>query len=88
MYKIVIPFLLILQQGMGQPVDKVVKAGQLAGVPVMIDFGGSKSRLPIEHLFMNELRPGDIFTHCFAQLSNREFIVDTSTQKIKPFVFL
>lgn len=70
-----------------KPVEEAVKAGKLAGVPVMIDFGGSKPQLPIEYLFMNELRSGDIFTHCFAQLSNREFIVDTSTQKIKPFVW-
>lgn len=70
-----------------KPVDEAVKAGKLAGVPVMIDFGGSKPPLPIEQLFMKELRPGDIFTHCFAQLSNREFIVDTMTQKVKPFVW-
>jgi dihydroorotase len=70
-----------------KPVDEAVKAGKLAGIPVMIDFGGSKPQLSIEQLFMQELRPGDIFTHCFGQLSNREFIVDTLTQKVKPFVW-
>ncbi len=70
-----------------KPVDEAVKAGKLAGVPVMIDFGGSKPPLSIEQLFMYELRPGDIFTHCFAQLSNREFIVDTLSHTVKPFVW-
>ena len=70
------------------PADRAVEAGNLAGgIPVMIDFGGSKPPLSIEELFLNHLRPGDIFTHCFAQLNNREYIVDTATNKIKPFVW-
>lgn len=70
------------------PADRAVQAGNLAGgIPVMIDFGGSNPPLSIEELFLNHLRPGDIFTHCFAQLGNREFIVDTATNKVKPFVW-
>ena len=70
------------------PTDRAVLAGNLAGgIPVMIDFGGSKPPLSIEELFLNHLRPGDIFTHCFAELNSREFIVDTTTNKIKPFVW-
>jgi dihydroorotase len=69
------------------PVDEAVKAGTLANLPVMVDFGGSNPPLPIEELFMQHLRPGDIFTHCFGQLSSREFLVDTTTKKIKPFVW-
>jgi dihydroorotase len=69
------------------PADRAVEAGNLAGgIPVMIDFGGSKPPLSIEELFLNHLRPGDIFTHCFAQLDSRQFILDTVTNKIKPFV--
>ncbi len=69
------------------PVDKAVEAGkQAGGIPVMVDFGGSTPPLPIEELFMKHLRPGDIFTHCFGQLASREFIVDTLTKKVKPFV--
>ncbi|MEJ7768186.1 MAG: amidohydrolase/deacetylase family metallohydrolase [Chitinophagaceae bacterium] len=69
------------------PVDRAVEAGkQAGGVPVMVDFGGSTPALSIEELFMTHLRPGDIFTHCFGQLASREFIVDTQTQKVKPFV--
>lgn len=36
---------------------------------------------------MNRFRRGDIFTHCFGQLNGRESIVDTLTQKVKPFVW-
>lgn len=68
------------------PVDEAVKAGTIANTPVMIDFGGSNPPLSIEELFMKHLRPGDIFTHCFGQLRDREPIVDVNTQKVKPFV--
>lgn len=68
------------------PADRAVEAGKLANIPVMIDFGGSNPPLSIEELFMKHLRPGDIFTHSFGQLGTREFIVDTTTGKIKPFV--
>jgi len=70
------------------PVDHAVKAGELAGgLPVMIDFGGSTPPLSIRELFMEHLRPGDIFTHCFAELGSREFLVDKQTLKVKPFVY-
>lgn len=69
------------------PTERAVEAGKLANLPVMIDFGGSKPVLPIEELFMKHLRPGDIFTHCFGQLSSREPILDVATGKIKPFVY-
>jgi dihydroorotase len=70
------------------PVDRAVEAGKLCNGPVMVDFGGSNPPLSLSELFMNHLRPGDIFTHCFAQLSGgREFIADPSTGKIKPFAW-
>jgi dihydroorotase len=69
------------------PIDRAVEAGTLANIPVMVDFGGSNPPLPIEELFMKHMRPGDIFTHCFGQLGTREYIVDTLTHKIKPFVY-
>ena len=68
------------------PVDEAVKAGQLAGIPVMVDFGSSAPPLSINELFFKHLRPGDIFTHCFGQLKSREAIVDVSTGTVKPFV--
>ncbi|MGC3946136.1 MAG: amidohydrolase/deacetylase family metallohydrolase [Chryseolinea sp.] len=68
-----------------EPVDRAVEAGKAANVPVMIDFGGNNPPLSIEDLFMKHLRPGDIFTHCFAQLSSREAIVDDQG-KLKSFI--
>jgi dihydroorotase len=68
------------------PVEQAVKAGMIADIPVMVDFGGSTPPLSIEELFLKRLRPGDIFTHCFGQLTDREPIVDLSTNSVKPFV--
>lgn len=70
-----------------KPVDNAVKAGKLANMPVMVDFGGSTPPLPLEELFMKHLRPGDIYTHAYTLLEGniRETIVDEATQKVKPF---
>jgi dihydroorotase len=68
------------------PIDAAVKAGRMAHIPVMIDFGEHIPPLPIRQLFEQHLRPHDIFTHCFAQLEDREPVVDTKTNKLKPFV--
>ncbi|GAB3281940.1 amidohydrolase/deacetylase family metallohydrolase [Larkinella harenae] len=68
-------------------VDRVVEAGKLAGLPVMIDFGGSKPRLSLEELLMRKLRPGDIFTHTYGELlETKEAIVDVETKTLKPYV--
>jgi dihydroorotase len=72
------------------PVEKAVEAGKLAGdLPVMIDFGGNTPPLSLEELFLKRLRPGDIFTHTYTLLDGnvRETVVDTATQKVKPFVW-
>jgi len=68
-------------------VDLAVKAGELANVPVMVDFGEHHPPNSIESLFMEHLRPGDIFTHTYANgFEDRETVVD-NTGKVKPFVF-
>ncbi|WP_411273617.1 amidohydrolase/deacetylase family metallohydrolase [Daejeonella sp.] len=68
-------------------VDRAVGAGKIANIPVMVDFGGTVPAHSIEELFFKHLRPGDIFTHCFAELGDsRESLVDPKTKKIKPFV--
>ncbi|MCE5345602.1 MAG: amidohydrolase/deacetylase family metallohydrolase [Bacteroidales bacterium] len=68
------------------PTDRASEAGKLANIPAMIDFGGSTPPLPLNELFMQHLRPGDIFTHCFAQLgSGRDCIIDPLTGTVKPF---
>ncbi|HKH63292.1 MAG TPA: amidohydrolase/deacetylase family metallohydrolase, partial [Flavitalea sp.] len=68
------------------PTDNAVEAGRQANIPVMVDFGGNTPPLSIDDLFHKHFRPGDIFTHCFAKLSTREYIVDSLSNKVKPFV--
>jgi dihydroorotase len=46
-------------------VQKAVEAGQLAGLPVMVDFGFFKKERPFWELVTRKLRPGDIATHAF-----------------------
>jgi dihydroorotase len=68
-------------------VDLAVQAGNLAKVPVMVDFGEHDPPNSIEDLFMKHLRPGDIFTHTFSYgVKGRESVVDEQA-KVKPFVF-
>ncbi len=44
-------------------VDRGVEAGQLAGVPVMVDFATFRPERPFQELVLKHLRPGDIYTH-------------------------
>ncbi len=68
-------------------VDKAVQAGNLANVPVIVDFGEHDPPNSIEALFMQHLRPGDIFTHTYSYGPKvRETVVDEN-QKVKPFIF-
>lgn len=69
------------------PTDSAVAAGRLANIPVMIDFGLSDPPLPLEELLMKHLRPGDIYTHCYACWpKTREPAVDENGN-VKKFVF-
>jgi len=70
------------------PVDAAVSAGMIAHIPVMVDFGEHLPPMPIRQLFEQHLRLHDIFTHCFAQLEDREPIVDPTAGHLKPFVKL
>lgn len=58
------------------PTERAVKAGELAGIPVMIDFGSADPLLSWQTLFMEKLRPGDILTHCFGQTKGRMHVVE------------
>ncbi|MEV8366419.1 amidohydrolase/deacetylase family metallohydrolase [Streptomyces niveus] len=49
------------------PVERSVEAGELAGIPAMIDFGSAKERT-IEELLTEKLRPGDIYSHVYSGL--------------------
>jgi dihydroorotase len=58
-----------------QPVEEAVRAGEAAGIPVMVDFGSNLPERPIETLLTEKLRPGDIYTHCFSG-NRRELLPD------------
>jgi len=47
-------------------IDNAVKAGNLTKLPVMVDFGLITQDRGIDMLFLEKLRPGDIYTHCFS----------------------
>lgn len=46
-------------------VDRVLEAGRLANLPVMIDYGQVLPERPLEDLYLKKLRPGDIYTHMY-----------------------
>jgi dihydroorotase len=46
-------------------VDRVLEAGKLAELPVMVDFGYFQKERPYWELVCEKLRPGDISTHCY-----------------------
>ena len=48
-----------------ESVERAVEAGELAGLPVMVDFGFFVRERPYWRLVTEKLRPGDISTHCF-----------------------
>lgn len=69
-----------------EQIDRLVQAGELADIPVMVDFGGANPPLPLETLFMEKLRPGDIYTHIYGGGgSGREALVDNSGT-LRPFI--
>ncbi|MCC6588606.1 MAG: amidohydrolase/deacetylase family metallohydrolase [Bryobacterales bacterium] len=64
-------------------VERAVEAGNLADVPVMVDFGDFRPERPYEELVTRKLRPGDISTHTY--LARAPLLDDHG--KIRPFVF-
>jgi dihydroorotase len=69
-----------------EPVQKMVEAGEIVEMPAMIDFGGNNPPLSLEQLLIEEMRPGDIFTHCFANVKGRMAIVDENGD-VRPFIW-
>jgi dihydroorotase len=48
-------------------VERAVEAGEMCGMPVMVDFWPRPPERSYPDLLLKKLRPGDIHTHCFAQ---------------------
>ncbi len=61
------------------PYIEAVKAGNIANIPVMIDYGSNRIERPMAQLVTKYLRPGDIYTHTFSGLRNEQ-----DTQTLKP----
>ena len=57
--------------------EGAVKAGNMTGLPVMVDFGRINAKRNINALFLDKLRPGDIYTHCFS--GHREELLENGT---------
>jgi len=55
-------------------IDGAVKAANATNLPVMVDFGTVNEQRNINTLFMDKLRPGDIYTHCYSGL--RDEVLD------------
>ncbi len=61
-----------------KPYIEAVKAGNIANIPVMIDYGSNRTERPMAELVSKYLRPGDIYTHTYSGLRNEQ---DTATLK-------
>ena len=51
----------------GSPWIAAVEAGELANMPVMVDFATFRPERPFQELVLKHLRPGDIYTHTYLQ---------------------
>ena len=66
------------------PVEKAVEAGNLANIPVMVDFGKNHAERPIDELVTRKLRPGDIYTHVHSGNRNEQ----TASGQVNPALWL
>ncbi len=64
-------------------VGRAVEAGNLANVPVMVDFGSFTAERPFEELVTKRLRPGDMYTHMYLE---RVPMFDDKG-KVRPYLF-
>ncbi len=54
------------------PYIEAVKGGNLANIPVMIDYGSNRIERPLYELLNTYLRPGDIYTHTYSGLRGEQ----------------
>lgn len=57
-----------------ESIDAAVKAGEMTGLPVMVDFGRINAVRNLNGLLLDKLRPGDIYTHCYS--GHRQELMD------------
>lgn len=61
-----------------KPYEQAVIAGNIAHIPVMIDYGANRKERPLYDLLSRVLRPGDIYTHMYSGLRGEQ---DATTGK-------
>lgn len=64
-------------------VDRVLEAGRLANLPVMVDYGRVLPERPHEEFYLKKMRPGDIYTHLYRPIDPT---VDENG-KVRPYLF-
>ncbi len=64
-------------------VESAVKAGEICGKPVMVDFWPRPPERPYPDMILKKLRPGDIHTHVFAQ----QFPIVDDKGKVYDYMF-
>lgn len=55
-----------------KPYIQAVGAGNIAHIPVMIDYGANRPERPLYDLLTKYLRPGDIYTHVYSNLRGEQ----------------
>ncbi len=65
-----------------ESVEKAVEAGDVCGMPVMVDFWPRPPERSYPDLILKKLRPGDIHTHVFA----RQFPVVDEDGNVEPYM--
>ena len=64
-------------------IDRVIEAGRLANLPVMVDYGQVLPGRPHEEFYLKKMRPGDIYTHIY-----RKFDPTIDERgKVRPYLF-
>ena len=64
-------------------VDRVLEAGRLADLPVMVDYGQVIPERPHEEFYLKKMRSGDIYTHLYRPMDPT---LD-ETGKVRPYLF-
>lgn len=67
-----------------RPYRLALDAAEQAGIPLMVDFGGAEPVLPLETLFFDIFRPGDILTHAYRGTGQRRQPVVDENGKLRP----
>lgn len=70
-------------------VNRAVEAGNQAEMPILTDGGRKHPQNSLEKLFMEHMRPGDIYTHTYTileDLNARETLVDVQSGVLRPHI--